>query len=264
MSDSRIARPTPKGAAPGALLRAVTFDCWGTLLFERDPERAHVQRVAAVARLAQEKGHGVGVGEARHALDAAWRRHWDAWLAQRATGAAEIAAWTLEGLGFAEDERTGLVSPLTTALAEASLEGDARALEGARDTLEGLARAGIRRALVCDTGFSPGRVVRQLLDRAGLLEWLEVQIFSDEAGVPKPHPHIFEQALKGIAAAPSEALHVGDLRRTDIAGARDLGMRTVRIRDHYDDQSEHPDADHVVDSHAHLQQLLGIVGRLSG
>ncbi len=55
---------------------------------------------------------------------------------------------------------------------------------------------------------------------------------------------------------PAHAAHIGDLRRTDIAGARRLGMRTVRIRDHYDDPSDHAEADHVADSHAHLRDLL--------
>ena len=51
---------------------------------------------------------------------------------------------------------------------------------------------------------------------------------------------------------------MGDLRRTDVAGARALGMRSVRIRARHDDTSELPDADHVVDSHAELAALLGV------
>jgi FMN phosphatase YigB (HAD superfamily) len=117
---------------------------------------------------------------------------------------------------------------------------------------------------VCDTGFSPGRVVRQLLLRTGLLDLLEVQAFSDEVGVPKPDPRIFEHALGALDATPASALHVGDLRRTDIAGARRIGMRTVRIRDHFDDPSEHAEADHVADSHAHLRELLAGMARGPG
>jgi putative hydrolase of the HAD superfamily len=129
-------------------------------------------------------------------------------------------------------------------------------LEGARDLLKALRAAGIRRGLVCDTGLTPGYVVRKLLDRAGLLDELEVLVFSDEAGVPKPHPKVFRQALSQLDASAEEALHVGDLRRTDVAGARGVGMATARIRGHHDDRSEHPEADQVVDSHAELQALL--------
>jgi FMN phosphatase YigB (HAD superfamily) len=57
---------------------------------------------------------------------------------------------------------------------------------------------------------------------------------------------------------PERALHVGDLRRTDVAGGRAVGMATVRIRFRHDDDSELPDADHVVDSHAELAELLGL------
>jgi len=56
----------------------------------------------------------------------------------------------------------------------------------------------------------------------------------------------------------ARAANVGDLRRTDVAGARGVGMRTLRIRDRYDDESEHPEADLVADSHAHLLELLGL------
>jgi len=245
-------------------LRAVTFDCWGTLLFERDPAQAQQLRVDAVVRVAQRGGVGLGEEAARAALDAAWRKHWDAWHAHRATGSAEMAAWVLESLALEAGPSHPLAPELERALAEASLESEIAALEGSRETLEWLAAAGLRRALVCDTGFSPGRVVRKLLHRTGLLDLLEVQAFSDEVGVPKPDRRIFEHALGALEATPASALHVGDLRRTDIAGARQLGMRTVRIRDHYDDPSEHAEADHVADSHAHLRELLAGMARGPG
>lgn len=244
-------------------LRAVTFDGWGTLLFERNPAHAQECRIDAVVRVARGRP-SLDVSAARAALDAAWRKHWDAWQAHRATGSAEMAVWVLEALGLEDDARAGLAAELERAFAEASLESEIAALEGSRETLEWLAAAGLRRALVCDTGFSPGRVVRQLLARTDLLDLLEVLAFSDEVGVPKPEARIFEHALGALATAPSAALHVGDLRRTDIAGARHLGMRSVRIRDHFDDPSEHPDADHVADSHAHLRELLATLARGPG
>jgi putative hydrolase of the HAD superfamily len=99
-------------------------------------------------------------------------------------------------------------------------------------------------------------VVRQLLDRAGLLEFLEVQIFSDEIGVPKPHERVFRAALDPLGVPTEHAVHVGDLRRTDIAGARAVGMGSVRIRFQHDDASGFPEADAVADSHAHLLEIL--------
>ena len=116
----------------------------------------------------------------------------------------------------------------------------------------------MRRALICDTGVSPGHMVRELLDHLGLLTRLEVQIFSNEEGVPKPNPSLFHRALRELATAAEHAVHVGDLRRTDIAGARGVGMGSVRISQSHDDQSEHPEADAVAESHRHLLEILAI------
>jgi putative hydrolase of the HAD superfamily len=110
------------------------------------------------------------------------------------------------------------------------------AIDGARELLEALRAAGVRTALICDTGFSPGRVVRQLLARVGMLEQLEVHVFSDEVGAPKPHPRPFRAALDALGVPAEGALHVGDLRRSDIAGALAAGMRAVRFRGRNDDR----------------------------
>ena len=122
-----------------------------------------------------------------------------------------------------------------------------------------LARAGVPCALVCDTGYTPGRIVRQLLKRADLLRGLGVQVFSNEVGVPKPATAIFDAALEALGADAHSSIHVGDLKRTDVAGARARGMSTVRIRQTHDDPARLPEADVVVDSHADLRAVLADV-----
>ncbi len=245
---------------------AVTFDCWGTLLYESDPAASWERRVAVVASAGRALGVAADPAAARRALDTAWRCHFEAWQTEVSTGAEEIAAWALGALApdagpaRADAAFARAARRLADALAEVPLAGGVRALAGARETLARLADAGVRRALVCDTGLSPGRVVRRLLAAEGLLEHLEVTVFSDEVGAPKPRPEPFSAALQALAlgGSPARALHVGDLRRTDVAGARALGMRTVRIRDHHDDLGEGPEADAVADSHAQLLALLGL------
>ena len=71
---------------------------------------------------------------------------------------------------------------------EASHSGRVESLAGARETLAALRERGVPTALICDTGLTPGRVVRAHLERHGLLAHLDVQVFSDEEGVPKPAP----------------------------------------------------------------------------
>jgi FMN phosphatase YigB (HAD superfamily) len=234
--------------------KAVTFDCWNTLLYEADWETAHALRVTSLVQAATEAGRAVTRDAAAQAFDAAWERHIRIWAEGGVTGAREVALWGLAELGLREPHPA--FDHLVHIYEEASHSSDVSALEGARETLQTLAAAGVARALVCDTGLTPGRVVRRHLDRLGLLELLDVQIFSDEVGVPKPDPRAFLAALEPLGVDPTAAVHVGDLRRTDVAGARALGMGSVRIRDRHDDGSELPEADHVVDSHAELCALL--------
>ncbi len=237
-------------------IRAVTFDCWGTLLaFEPHPRRAHRARLDALVEAAGRRGVELSSERAAEVIGAGHRRHLEHWADARQTGSPEMARWALESLGITEE---ALAEELARSFEEAALLDEIPTLEGAERTLRGLAECGVRRALVCDTGFSPGRVVRELLDRVGLLRWLEVLVFSDEAGMPKPHAPVFRAALDGLESAAASTLHVGDLLRTDVAGAREIGMGTIRIRDHNDDQAQLPEADAVVDSHAALRRLLGI------
>ncbi len=245
--------------APGEPVRAprpaaVTFDCWNTLLFERDWESAHALRVAELQSAAREAGRHPSREEAGRAFDAAWERHMRCWREGRATGARDVAHWGLAELGL--DDPHPALEHLVRAFEQASHTGQVLALEGAHETLTALTAAGVPCALVCDTGLTPGRVVRQHLERLGLLDHLAVQIFSDEIGVPKPDPRAFRAALEPLGVSPERALHVGDLRRTDVAGARALGMGSVRILDRHDDASDLPDADFVVRSHGELRELL--------
>lgn len=248
-------RPADRdGAWPAP--RVVSFDCWGTLISEEDWHWAHTLRIVALQEAAREAGRGVSFEAAKQAFEAAWHRHQTLWHAGRASGAPEIADWGLAELGL--EPKGAARAHLVRRFEEASHTGHVLALDGAKAVLSALGRAGVPCVLVCDTGLTPGRVVRRLLDGLGLLEHLAVQSFSDEVGFPKPDRRPFLAAIEPLGARPTEVVHVGDLKRTDVAGARALGMRSVRIRARHDDSSELPEADRVVDSHAELAALLGL------
>lgn len=249
----------------------VTFDCWGTLLYETESGRMMSAR--ARPRLVAQWA-GVDEAAAKLALRDAWQRHQSLWHRRVVFAGADMTRLALQTLGVQIDpahERQ-----LIDGLEDEILSHDVRALDGAREALAILARAGVRQALICDTGFTPGRVVRKLLDRVGLLEFLEVTIFSDEIGVPKPEVRAFESALQGLGVLPEGAVHVGDLRRSDIAGARSARMGSVRLRARNDDadasapgagvddcqtagclpECARPEADAVADSFPHLLEIL--------
>jgi putative hydrolase of the HAD superfamily len=260
--------------SPASLRRphTVTFDCWATLLYEIESTHAPRARERIFAEMT-----GVPEDDARVALRAAWQRHQRLWHRRTAFTGIDMTRFALQALGTRLD--AGREADLIRALESEILAHDVRPLEGAREALDRLAREGIRRALICDTGFTPGRVVRQLLQRVGLLDLLEVTIFSDEIGVPKPDPAAFRAALDGLGVAPAGAVHIGDLRRSDIAGAKSALMGSIRLRARHDDTAsgpganagvidcraagcepicERPEADAVLDSYGQLPIVLGL------
>lgn len=233
--------------SPFAGARAVTFDCWGTLIYEPDVVRGRDLRVKALCGMT-----GLSPDEAGALLQAGWEQHHEAWTAERQHGAAGIASHIAAAVGATPDVEAMMV----TALEDAALSCDVSMVPQAIDTLKAVKDAGLATALICDTGISPGRVVRALLGRHGLTDHLDVLVFSDEVGVPKPNAKMFAAAMDAIGGGP--AVHVGDLRRTDIAGARAAGLGSVRFRGVYDDPSDHPEADAVVDRLPDLLPLLGL------
>lgn len=68
---------------------------------------------------------------------------------------------------------------------------------------------------------------RDKLARVGLDTGFDAIVISDEVGVAKPDPAIFEHALALVELDPDEAMHVGDNRRADAQGAHDAGLRAV-------------------------------------
>jgi putative hydrolase of the HAD superfamily len=146
---------------------------------------------------------------------------------------------------------------LVEAFADASATSDLIINDGLEETLSELKLQRIRTGIICDVGFTSGELLRGFLQRVDLLKYFDGWAFSDEVGVYKPDPAIFARALTSLGDVPADrALHIGDLRRTDIAGARAIGMTSVRYRGANDDVEDLPDADHVIDHHAQLIPIL--------
>jgi putative hydrolase of the HAD superfamily len=84
---------------------------------------------------------------------------------------------------------------------------------------------GVRTAVISNSNGS----VRALLERVGLLRWLEFVLDSSVIGVEKPDPRIFRLALERLGLAPDEAVYVGDIYSVDVLGARAAGMQAVLL-----------------------------------
>ena len=240
----------------GRRLEAVCFDYWNTLVHE-DGTVARLRREAWAARLG-EAGVAVAGYELDAAFEGAWRRFTAAWEANRQYTAEDAARDLLADLGV--DDRDGRLHRLLLDELHAVAEGaPLRLTPGVADCLRRLKDAGLRLGIVCDVGMTPSPLLRAHLRRLGVLDLFDHWSFSDEVGWYKPAPEIFHHALDGLGGVdPERVAHVGDLRRTDVAGARGMGMLAVRYRGVNDDTSDAPDADLVVDRHEDLPGLLGL------
>ena len=69
------------------------------------------------------------------------------------------------------------------------------------------------------------------LDHSGLRDCFAHILISDEVGINKPQPQIFEKALALNNVAPAEVLMIGDSYTSDIAGAKAAGIDSLWIRD---------------------------------
>ena len=97
---------------------------------------------------------------------------------------------------------------------------------GAVEAVRELRARGLRLGLISNTGRTPGRVLRRLLEDADLLSCFDVLVFSDEARVRKPATAIFRQVLDEARVDPERAVHVGDdavKRRGGRPGRRHAG-----------------------------------------
>ena len=164
----------------------------------------------------------------------------------------------VEDLGVAVSDR--LREDLVEAFADAGGDSGPDRERRARGDARGAASAAASASGSSATSGSPAAsCCAAFLERRGLLTYFDGWSFSDEVGVYKPDPAIFARALTSLGDVPADrALHVGDLRRTDVAGARAIGMTSVRYRGANDDDEDLPEADHVIDHHG---QLLAILDR---
>ena len=68
---------------------------------------------------------------------------------------------------------------------------------------------------------------RQKIAACGFAPLLDAAVISEEAGVTKPDPRIFELALDRLGRTAAETVMIGDAWETDIGGARAAGIRPI-------------------------------------
>lgn len=217
---------------PGRIA-AVTFDVWDTIL--RDETDEPKRRAQGFSSKPEERRHLVFEALRRHdpvarevvdaayevvdaAFDKMWKEHYVTWpIGQR-------LAVLLKGLGrrLPEDDMDELIRRHE----EMELVVRPDYIDGVREALAELSKR-YKLFVVSDTIFTPGRVVRRLLESYDLARCFSGFAFSDEVGRSKPHRRMFETASRALAVPFERMVHVGDREKNDVEGPKALGMRVV-------------------------------------
>jgi HAD superfamily hydrolase (TIGR01549 family) len=98
-------------------------------------------------------------------------------------------------------------------------------IDGARDALQRVRRAGLRAGIV--TSGDRARVGREL-DDLGVASLFEVVVCAEDIVYRKPHPEALRLALDKLGIQPAEAVYVGDSPE-DVQMARAAGVMAVGI-----------------------------------
>ena len=236
-------------------LLGITFDIGSTMLVPPSPGSLHDARARAWSTLLEEAGSAVAEDQIVETLVSVVEPVMAAWRANEQFTGPRATDFCLDRLGLTVPEP--LRASLVDALEGASVDG-AVLTPNLFETLTGLKDAGLRLGIISDTFITPGARWLGHLRRCGVGDLFDHWTFSDEVGAYKPSPVVFAHAAAGLGVHdPIRLAHVGDLRRTDVAGARQAGWWSVRYAGVDNDETDQPDADHVIKDH---RELLGILG----
>jgi HAD superfamily hydrolase (TIGR01509 family) len=194
-----------------ALLKAIFFDVGNTLLF---PDRPHI-----LAPLHQQKL--TPSLEQWHAIERKTKKEFDEIL--KHDGRSDRNFWylfyshLLEELGVHDD---ALRNALVDATRISANWRDVR--PGTRETLLRLGR----RYPLAVISNADGKI-GDVLTRCGIADCFTAITDSGLVGYEKPHPAIFESALRGMDVAPEDSVYVGDMYSVDYLGATRAGMQAI-------------------------------------
>lgn len=203
----------------------ISFDAAGTLIQVREPVG---QTYADYARI-----HGVSVEAAT--LKQAFRQAW---------GRIPVPVWP-EGECSPDDDRSwwrSLVAEVFSAatgepLADGVLEplfdelyahfAQPGAWVVFDDVLPALTDLSRDHQLCVLSNFD--RRLRSILEGHDLMRFFEHVILSSEVGASKPHPRMFDTALRLHGADAASSWHVGDDARCDVQGAKECGWKSFAV-----------------------------------
>jgi HAD superfamily hydrolase (TIGR01509 family) len=194
-------------------LKTIFFDVGNTLLF---PDRTHI--LSPLTKL----GHSPSLDQ-WHAIERMTKKQFDEALQQG--DPADLNFWFMfyeRLLAELEVKDAGIRDAMVESTRQSANWRVIR--PGTRELLDRLSR---RYALAVISN-ADGKI-EEVLKRSGIADCFATITDSGLLGHEKPHPAIFQAALRSIGAKPDESLYVGDVYSVDYLGSTRAGMQGMLI-----------------------------------
>ena len=244
------------------MIDTVTFDLWNTLISNQpqDHDRYRQARVEGTGRILLEYGTTFSLDQWSKAYDEGFERYKQIWKQNSDLSTEEQLKIMLELLPGEKPKTISadLMGKLIEAYTIPLLLYPPPMMEGAGKTLKQIKNEKYKLGLICNTGRTPGKTIRILLEQMGMMNSFDVITFSDEFRIRKPDPRIFHHTLAQLKSLPRESLHVGDVVELDVLGAKNAGMYSVHFNPN-DTPHEGIVPDFTI---RHMNELKGILDEL--
>jgi putative hydrolase of the HAD superfamily len=213
-------------------IKAVTFDLWETLLFEKNGWnlRRTNARCESVAQTLSKFGVKISVERLALAfkkmaswLESVWRMNNEVTHLDQIRFIIRTAS---EGSITIKEE---WIDDLSSAYVSPFFKVTPYLNPDASKVLQWLEDRNKLIGLMCNTGLTPGFGLRRFLAREDLAEYFDLMLFSDEVGIRKPNPKMFQIATQRLKVKPYEIVHIGDNLKSDVWGAKNAGFKAIYL-----------------------------------
>jgi HAD superfamily hydrolase (TIGR01549 family) len=242
-------------------LKLITIDFWNTLFDSSNGKQRNEMRQHVLLSEIKKFNRTISEVEFNEALKESWNYFNTIWMNELRTPTPYDTVkffWDYLKLPFDSES----IEIIEKVFSESSLNYPPNMNPGVKESLKELSK-NYKLGIISDTGFTPGSLLRELLKRFEILEYFSGFSFSDETGVSKPHPKAYTTLLEHYKIKADEALHIGDIERTDIFGAKSLGMKAIKYcgdeTSRFKSKEEESQADVILN---HWDDILQYIQRL--
>lgn len=206
--------------------KIICVDFWNTIYDSSNGIERNKYRQRILINELDKNGISVLADDYEKAMKATWTFFENTWKNKHRTPTARECVeyfWKFTGLPFDKES----VQVVTNAFEDSVLVHKPTLIPDAKVALSELSKE-FKLAIISDTGFSPGTILKQLMVEDDIAKYFSAFSFSNETGYSKPNENAFKHALNLLEGNKVNSFHIGDIEHTDIIGAKELGMNAIR------------------------------------